>query len=113
MSHITGSKWFRRTLMGAAFVGTGALILGAATAPAHAQYNPYYAGITGIRTPTAIRIIRPTTPRTTTGTRTATRRSASISAGVAAGTVDGAGAGMAAGAVAGTTTKTARTRIAR
>jgi hypothetical protein len=39
---ITKPGWFRHALTGLAFVGAGILALGATSAPAQAQYYPYY-----------------------------------------------------------------------
>jgi hypothetical protein len=36
------TRWFRRPLIGAALLATGMLAAGGATAPADAQYYPYY-----------------------------------------------------------------------
>jgi hypothetical protein len=45
MSYITKAGWFRRAIMAVAFVGTGLVTMGAATAPAQAYY--YYPGYYG------------------------------------------------------------------
>ena len=42
MSLLSNTRWFRRPLLAAAVMAAGILAAGGATAPAKAQYYPYY-----------------------------------------------------------------------